>query len=147
MRELDDYTDQNVMWPIITGNIEPDVYFFGFELSQEEANGNRTDNPGWFFVLRERPGQISFGLDDYDVDDGALNLQPNNWDEVTWEHITGNINQQPPYLKINGVTINLNANGSGPRAAQWGASSSDMAYILYQSPILFARHASTMLND
>ena len=150
MRELGEYDPNDkdkVKWPIITGNIEPDVYFFGFELSQEEANGNRTDNPGWFFVLRERPGQISFGLDDYDVDDGPLNTTPNNWDEVTWEHITGNINQQPPYLKIDGVTINLNANGTGPRVAQWGASSSDMAYILYQSPILFARHASTMLND
>lgn len=144
-RQLSDYDDpKNVMWPVIRGSIEPDVYFFGFELSQEEANGNRTDNPGWFFVLRERPGQVSFGLDDLD---GALDTTPDNWDQVTWEHITGNLANQPPYLKINGVTINLSPNGNGPRTAQWGRSSSDMAYILYQSPILFARHASTMLND
>ena len=144
-RQLSDYeVAKNVKWPIISGSIEPDVYFFGFELSQEEANGNRTNNPGWFFVLRERPGQVSFGLDDLD---GALDNTPDNWDQVTWEHITGNAANQPPYLKINGVNINLSPGGTGPRTAQWGASSSDMAYILYQSPILFARHASTMLND
>ncbi|WP_296699149.1 hypothetical protein, partial [Algoriphagus sp.] len=144
-RQLSDYdVPSNVKWPIISGSIEPDVYFFGFELSQEEANGNRTNNPGWFFVLRERPGQVSFGLDDLD---GALDTTPDNWDQVTWEHITGNAANQPPYLKINGVNINLSSGGTGPRAAQWGASSSDMAFILYQSPILFARHASTMLND
>lgn len=143
-RQLDTYNQENVKWPIITGSLEPDVYFFGFELTEEEANGNRTNNPGWFFVLRERPGQVSFGLDDLD---GALDTTPDNWDNVTWEHITGNVSKQPPHLKVNGVTINLSPNGNGPRAAQWGKSSSDMAYILYQSPILFARHASTMLND
>lgn len=145
-RELSDYdTPGNVMWPVITGTIEPDVYFFGFELSQEEANGNRTNNPGWFFVLRERPGQVSFGLDD--LGDTPLDTTPDNWNQVTWSHITGNPSTTPPYLKINGVTINLSPSGTGPRAAQWGGSSSDMAYILYQSPILFARHASTMLTD
>lgn len=144
-RQMDDYDSPgNVKWPIVSGSIEPDVYFFGFELSQEEANGNRTNNPGWFFVLRERPGQVSFGLDDLD---GALDMTPDNWNQVTWEHLTGNASSQPPYLKVNGVNFSLSPNGTGPRAAQWGASSSDMAYILYQSPILFARHASTMLND
>ncbi len=143
-RVLDD--SEPVMWPIVTGKLEPDVYFFGFELSQEEANGDRTklNEPGWFFVLRERPGQISFGLDDLN---GNLNTNPENWDNVTWEHITGNPNTQPSTLMVNGININLSANGTGPRQATWGASSSDMAYILYQSPILFARHASTMLTD
>lgn len=143
-RELSIYNEENVMWPIISGNMEPDVYFFGFELTQDKANGNRSSDPGWFFVLRERPGQVSFGLDDLS---GSLNLSPPSWDDVTWENITRNKSLQPSHLKITGATINLSPNGSGPRAAQWGASSSDMAYILYQSPILFARHASTMLND
>jgi len=144
-RVLDDSVP--VMWPIVTGKLEPDVYFFGFELSQEEANGNRSDlnEPGWFFVLRERPGQISFGLDD--LGNESLNMTPDNWDSVTWEHLTWNPNQQPKALKVTGANITLNNSGNGPRAATWGASSSDMAYILYQSPILFARHASTMLND
>ncbi|SDC91501.1 hypothetical protein SAMN04488104_100953 [Algoriphagus faecimaris] len=144
-RQLSNYKNpQNVKWPVLSGTIEPDVHFFGFELSQEEANGNRSNNPGWFFVLRERPGQVSFGLDDLD---GTLDMTPDNWDQVTWEHIEGKSGVQPPYLKIKGVNINLGPGSSGPRAATWGASSSDMAYILYQSPILFARHASTMLND
>lgn len=149
--------EDKVKWPIITGNIEPDVYFFGFDLSEEEANGNRNDftkqqlnngaqaNPGWFFVLRERPGQISFGLDDLGND--PLDTTPNSWNDVTWENITQNANVQPPYLKVKAANIQLDANSSAPNNATWGASSSDMAYILYQAPVLFARHASTMLND
>ncbi|MHA7131035.1 hypothetical protein [Algoriphagus namhaensis] len=137
--------DNTILWPVISGKMEPDVYFFGFELSQEEANGNRTGNPGYFFVLRERPGQISFGLDDLN---GTLNMSFNSWDKVTWEHTTGNPSVKPPYLKVQGVPPAFKKDAEGPSpAAQWGASSSDMAYILYQSPILFARHASTMLND
>lgn len=133
-----------VMWPIITGKLEPDVYFFGFELTEKQANGNRTGDPGWFFVLRERPGQVSFGLDD--LKKGTSTLPPlGSWDNVTWEHVAASPSNQPPYLKIAGIGLSTSENG--PNAAQWGRSSSDMAYILYQSPILFARHASTMLND
>ncbi len=150
-RHLTDYTNENnVQWPIITGKIEPDVHFYGFELTEEEANGNRSNNPGWFFVLRERPGQISFGLDDLGKDEfGNINLDttPENWDSVTWENITGNAGQQPDFLKIDGVNIALGTNPTEPKDATWGANASDMAYILYQSPVLFARHASTMLKD
>jgi hypothetical protein len=145
-RQLDDYTDSNVEWPILRGQLEPDVYFFGFDLNEEQAAGNRSDNPGYFFVLRERPGQISFGLDDLDADK-TLSPQPENWDEVTWQHITNDPQSAPPYLKISDTNLNLSSTGSGPRSAQWGAGAADMAYILYQSPVLFARHAATMLTD
>jgi hypothetical protein len=145
-RELSSYEPQNVKWPILQGQLEPDVYFFGFELTEEDANGNRTDEPGWFFVLRERPGQVSFGLDDFD-DDNTLTQHPENWDKVTWQHITKNAQTSPPYLKIKDNNITLSNSGTGPRNALWNNGSADMAYILYQSPILFARHASTMLND
>lgn len=154
-RLLSDYEgEDNVMWPIITGKLEPDVYFFGFELTEEEANGNRTNNPGWFFVLRERPGQISFGLDDLD-DENSTSDPLLNWNQVTWEHITGNDNTQPKHLRIHGKSITLDDLPNNvdendyeePRDASWSKNSADMAYILYQPPILFARHASTMLTD
>ena len=136
----------SVKWPIITGNLEPDVYFFGFDLDKVEANGNRIDEAGWFFVLRERPGQISFGLDD--LGNEQLLPAPDSWDGITWEHISNNPNQQPDYLKVSEVNIQVqNASSAPNNQAQWGAASSDMAYILYQSPVLFARHASTMLNE
>lgn len=144
-RKLSDYDDlQNVKWPVLSGTLEPDVYFFGFELTPEEANGNRTGDPGWFFVLRERPAQISFGLDD------AAETLPslNSWDDLAWQHITNDINQYPPYLQVKGkLQVNGNSIGLGSPKVKWNASSSDMAFILYQSPILFARHASTMLTE
>jgi hypothetical protein len=39
----------------------------GFDLDAEEAGGtgdNPTDPPGWFFVLKKRPGEPRFGFDD-----------------------------------------------------------------------------------
>jgi hypothetical protein len=134
-RELTDYNDPTkVKWPIISGSIEPDVYFFGFELTPAEAKGN----PGWFFVLRERPGQISFGLDDLQ---GNLNTPPADWNAVTWQHISGNAQTAPPRLQISGKLINP-TNSAG---ISWLTNSANTAYILYQNPVLFARHASTML--
>jgi hypothetical protein len=57
-----------VKTPLFEAKVEPDIYFFGFDLDDEEARGELnptllTDNPGWFFVIKERPGEPRFGLD------------------------------------------------------------------------------------
>lgn len=134
-RDLADYHNpNNVKWPVITGNIEPDVYFFGFELTDTEAGGD----PGWFFVLRERPGEISFGLDDLN---GTLATPPNSWDAMTWQHLTNNAQTEPKHLLIKNAPAAINSIGN----ISWNENSAHTAYILYQNPVLFARHASTML--
>ena len=47
--------------------VDPDIYFFGFDLTVEDVIGgtgeNINDDPGWFFVIKERPGEPRFGLD------------------------------------------------------------------------------------
>ena len=54
--------------PLYEAKVDPDIYFFGFDLDADEARGGTGDNdadpPGWFFVLKERPGEPRFGLDD-----------------------------------------------------------------------------------
>ena len=42
------------------------------------------DNPGWFFVIQERPGEPRFGLDDLSDESPAT---PTNWNELAWEHL------------------------------------------------------------
>src|SRR5439155_1492466 len=56
-----------LLLPLYEAKVEPDVYFFGFDLTTEKAKGGTgehpTDEPGWFFVIRERPGEPRFGFD------------------------------------------------------------------------------------
>src|SRR5262249_41454007 len=51
--------------PLFRGDLEPDVTFLGFGLTEAEARGG-TDpkgDPGWFFVLQQPPAEPRFGLD------------------------------------------------------------------------------------
>jgi hypothetical protein len=138
-RTLTEYIPANVQWPVITGNLAPDVYFFGFTLSETQARGD-TANPGWFFVLRERPGQISFGLDEFDGP-GAPG-KPDDWDDLTWSHLTPGV-ASPTYLKIDAFPAGAVPNNTN--GVSWGTSSAETAYVLYQDPVLYAKHASLLL--
>ena len=53
------------MFPLYEARVEPDIYFFGFDLTAEEARGDDTvdDKPGWFFRIEEVPGDARFGFD------------------------------------------------------------------------------------
>jgi hypothetical protein len=49
-------------YPLFTAELEPDIRFIGFDLSPADALGSATQ-PGWVFVLKERAGEVHFGLD------------------------------------------------------------------------------------
>jgi hypothetical protein len=49
--------------PLYEAKVEPDIYLLGFDLTADEARGGDGD-AGWFFVLKERPGDPRFGVDD-----------------------------------------------------------------------------------
>lgn len=133
-------TTVGIKYPVFKGSVEPDVTFLGFDLTLEEAKGGypTNDNPnpdaGWFFILKERSGEIRFGLDN---PDSSL-PQSGTWDKLTWGHLSGefiNPLTPPSFTK------------DASETAQWGADSADMAYILYQSPVMVAFHASDMLSN
>jgi hypothetical protein len=143
----------NIKVPVFLAELDPDIYLFGFDLDEEEAKGDSNDasKPGWFFCLRERPGQIRFGLDDWtptDPDDPIFpDSDPTNWNDLSWEHLV-----DAP-ADLNNYHIDAEhafAAGTGSEntpLAEWGKNSADMAYILYQNPVLFARHGQEMLPD
>src|SRR5207237_542761 len=59
------------------------IYFFGFDLTIPEAKGGSghppDTDPGWFFVIKERPGEPRFGLE------LTRDANPEVLDELTWD--------------------------------------------------------------
>lgn len=160
--------------PLYEAKVDPDIYFFGFDLTVCEAKGGTGkesepvdercveegitwDDPGWFFVIKERPGEPRFGLgagDETNVDSGKIKV----WNDLGWaDMLAGN-----GFLEITDETSliesdqELESNEMEKEEQQeedkninWhkDMSSAELAYILYQVPVLVAIHASEMLPD
>jgi hypothetical protein len=153
-RALADPTiDGNVLVPVFMAELDPDIYLFGFDLDIDEAKGDSDDagKPGWFFVLRERPGQIRFGLDDWtpvNPDDPEFPVgDPNDWNDLSWEHLIEDPTELDNYHVDAEHTFSADTGSDNVPQAHWGKNSADLAYILYQNPVLFARHAQEMLPE
>ncbi len=59
------------VYPLFRGDLQPDLVFFGFNLSAGQARGSASD-PGWFFMIQQQPSEPRFGLNV-----GASSLDPN----------------------------------------------------------------------
>jgi hypothetical protein len=141
----------NEKYPLYSARVAPDVTFLGFDLDVAEARGGSGDPPaaGWFFVLKQRPGDTLFGLD---IEDKKSSTPLSQWDDLTWEDLgpeglqnnhlklptdppAGPLSVEPGDRKIYGRPVSWN------EASNAGA----IAAILYQDPVLVAIHAKEML--
>ncbi|HEX7312062.1 MAG TPA: hypothetical protein VF232_12885 [Gaiellaceae bacterium] len=145
-----------VRTPLYEAKSEPDIYFFGFDLTIDEVKGGSgeqpTDDPGWFFVIKERPGEPRFGLDL--ERDGP----PEIFDELTWDDaIPGAApGQFLPATSLASVSLAPlppdDPEGKKPQRdddVQVDAapvSSARWAYLLFRAPVMVAIHASEMLG-
>ncbi len=152
-----------VKTPLYSAKVEPDIYFFGFDLTAEEAKGTDTDpisntTAGWFFVIKERPGEPRFGLDL-----GGPNAAKHTWSDLTWEDAAPGL-PEGGFLQITNTTptIGLTVPTDTSQAeyeeekVQFGedtqvvwskeTDAADLAYILYQVPVLVGVHGAEMLN-
>jgi hypothetical protein len=159
------------IFPIFHASLDPDVTLLGFAISEEKARGRTataTDpgDPGVFFVLKERPGQIRFGLD-LTAPAGGLRT----WEDLWWGQLSGAppttptgatpaAGAGPAYIELAasapppnapvpsapppGTRVSTPA-GSADATPLWAATSADMAAILLRSPVMYARHASDLL--
>jgi hypothetical protein len=135
-----------IRFPLFTAEVDPDIRFFGFDLTIEAAKG--IDNPrvesddwGWYFVIQELPGEPRFGLDiEFAPDDD--NTTPITWNDLSWTRVPAGtfLNPATPPLPafFNLLAANLKA--------QWGRHAADMASILFQRPVMIAVHAREMLE-
>jgi len=143
--------------PIYEAKVEPDIYLLGFDLGADAARGEDGDL-GWFFVIKERPGDPRFGVDE---------AQPGPptpvevWNDLTWSRVDPQ--DRHHFIQFDAdITVGLDSfNGDEDdqeKAEQreddenlksWRSdiSSADVAYILFQAPVLVAVHAQEMLPD
>ena len=135
---------------------EPDIYFFGFDLTIPEAKGGTGEPPetdaGWFFIIKERPGEPRFGLDT--SDGGGAEV----FDELSWQDgMPGG--QDGGFLSATALApAGLIAppagdpEGKGPQHADDAAadlaapSAARWAYLLFRAPVMVAIHAREMLR-
>lgn len=144
-----------VLTPLYEAKVDPDIYFFGFDLTVKAAKGgtgdNPNDDPGWFFVIKERPGEPRFGLDNEAPTTRSV------WNDLSWPEVQ----PKPPgsFIEIATApaTFPLTPPGTADQEKEpqhlddvkvtWShdMSSAELAYILWQAPVLVAVHASEML--
>ncbi|WAZ26457.1 hypothetical protein STRCI_008036 [Streptomyces cinnabarinus] len=143
-----------VLTPLYEAKVDPDIYFFGFDLTVDEAKGedglDPEDDPGWFFVIKERPGEPRFGLDE------DLQEPVQVWNDLSWPKINVadgrciDIAAAPATLAVTspGTDDEKFPQFEDDAHVQWsraGMTSAELAYVLFQAPVLVAFHASEML--
>jgi hypothetical protein len=146
-----------VRLPRYEAKVEPDIYLLGFDLTTAVALGDPPNDPGWFFVIKERPGDPRFGAD---VDERA---DVEVWNDLSWPAVdpgaSGFIKLDPATvvdlldLDDPGDTDNsddqekLEQHREDVYLPQWNSqlSSADIAYMLFQAPVLMGVHAQEML--
>ena len=150
--EEDSLPPDKIRMPLFEAKVDPDIYFIGFDLTALEARGGTkaTDDPGWFFVIKERPGEPRFGLDD--VPEGQT-PRLINWNDLAWKHIDtapGQLIQLTKTLSFTPYSEPLDQEDKpvpDDAQAKWNpnTNAAELAYILYRVPVLVAVHASRML--
>jgi len=148
-----------VRTPLYEAKVDPDIFFFGFNLTDSEVKGgtgeNPTDDPGWFFVIKERPGEPRFGFDIGAADPDRISV----WNDLGWDNV------QPgapgSFVVIDGAMTAFEVKPpvlpedqekqtqhDDDVAIKWNQNmnAADVAYVLYQSPVLVAVHGAEMLR-
>ncbi|WP_421796712.1 hypothetical protein [Haliscomenobacter sp.] len=151
-----------VRTPLYEAQVQPDIYFFGFDLTAEVALGESGENPdddaGWFFVLKERPGDPRFGLDS-PISNAGIPSVIDGWNDLSWKdellnsrkHLKAaqnvNLNFVEPDQMDNGVLNPVWEQYNDDKNVTWATnvSAAELAYILYQVPVMVAVHAAEML--
>lgn len=151
--DLRELTDEE-RHPVFSGVLKPDVAFYGFELSLEEARGvDHVDGPhGWFFVLQEQPAEPRFGLDA----NGTAGAPVAKWNELSWKSLVPSDEALADlgHIDLTATLPDVAAAEATPPHAVWhaqatgtqrGSRASDLAFITLQRPVRVAWHASDML--
>jgi hypothetical protein len=106
--------------PVFRGSMQPDVTFFGFDLTVDQVVGTGVgDDHGYFIVIQEQPGEPRFGFD------------------------VGTPLNEGTHLK---VSVGAPAGSTTAPNLRWGQNGAHVAAMLRQQPVRIAIHASQFLN-
>ena len=106
-----------ILYPLFSARLDPDLRFIGFDLSPTQALGIGKLAPPWLFVLKERAGEVHFGLD----------LEASATDP-SWEALAEEV---PEHSCIN---VSLPGFQALPRYK--GARADHLASMLFQKPFM-----------
>lgn len=150
--DVDDYTlprrpkTGGEKFPLFNAKIDPDITFIGFDLTQEDALGDDPDevadpSPGYFFVLKERAGEVRFGMD---IAPETVDPVYATWDDLHWGHLSSTDRIELGALTANPTDKDVN----GEDEVTWSSdmNAAEMAMVLYQNPVMVSVHASEMLT-
>lgn len=142
-----------VKTPLYEARVSPDITFFGFDLAVREARGGPGTSPGddagWFFCIKERPGEARFG---FDVErDGPVQTV----NDLAWTDVGAAEGATIAAGALGTVTLAALGADDQEKAEQRAddvqvvtapVSAARWAYLTYQSPVLVAVHAAEMLG-
>ena len=135
----------SIAFPLFRAQIDPDISFFGFPLTVPQALGDGQD-PGWFFVLKERGGELRFGLD---LEPAAVQ---DTWDALSWQDFPNLVDcldlerDVPANVEREGIAWGKGVDAVAGNPASGNGNAADMAWILLQKPFMVAIHASELLK-
>jgi len=140
--------------PIFKASIYPEVSFYGFPVTADTAMGSETD-PGWFFVVQERPGEPRFGLDIGQEDDHRKIPDISQWNDLNWGMVLAEEDRPANrgFLSLSLIEEEVAASQltkspeeDSSDAYTWGKNAAHMAGILLQLPFMVAVHATDMIK-
>ena len=124
-----------------------------FDLTLKKAKGETKSNNfpagdkrGWFFVLQEVPGEPRFGMDiayEPSLKAGTSAKLPNTWNNLAWNSFTP---PEPAFVKSLPAPSLPPPHDADLTLHPWAKNSAEMAYVLFQTPVMVAVHTSEMLD-
>lgn len=165
---LEDPTEgdpEEIRRPTFRGELDPDVTFLGFDLTESVARGD--DGLGWFFVIEEPSGEPRFGFDEADeADFGATppgmtttagtvapsgDEEETGWNAVSWGHLASQPGEagraeleSMTYVPAGGRLL---AEAWTADGIEWGKNAAHVAAATWQRPVRIAFHADDMLPE
>ena len=152
-RSENDPADPNIRYPLYRAEVPPDIHFIGFDLSVEEVRGDpdlqetaeakgriASDKLGWFFAIKQVPGEPRFGLHEHPPPAGESDDLV--WNNLSWDNLGASVSRidlTPPFSPA--------PVGTTKGDVAWNTNAADLASILFQRPVLVAIHAREMLRD
>lgn len=129
--------------PIFRGTLEPDVTFFGFDLTEDDVRSDEDDedDAGWYFVLEEPPSEPSFGLDEPvegDEDDDAP-----SWEDLAWDDVS----VTNGYVDGHVATADDFDDDAVGEPHEWQHNGAHTGAITWIRPFRAAIHAEDMLEN
>lgn len=126
--------DGEVKTPIFRGTLDPDITFFGFDITEAQALAD----PGWFFVIEEPPSEPTFGLD-------VAVADPDDTDEWGWEDLTWDDVAVDGYVSATTPPDSEAVPDTLPTDPTWATNGAHTAEITWQRPYRVAIHADDMI--